>query len=153
MNKSNLVYDQIQQQFIHSEQSRLVFENDQMQQVRVETLNLEEEFGEVDSRKKAESSQQYFADTWNVLRFIKGSKPNVQISPDGKYASGLRFVGLTLVVVNKNSGPKTEEELVLTNMAFTHGMHVWQINATIGCTNICKCVGTNFIQRWEFTAR
>jgi hypothetical protein len=50
----------------------------------------------------------------------------------------LRLVGFTLVVVNKNQGLKTEEELILTNMAFTHGIHVWQINATIGCTNICK---------------
>ena len=90
----------------------------------------------------------YFADTWSILRFIKGTKSQgVQISPDGKLIKMARvqsnifvqILGLTLSITShSHKGQAQEDELVLTNMAFTSGLHFWEVLATISCSNLCK---------------
>jgi hypothetical protein len=38
----------------------------------------------------------------------------------------------------KGEDRQREDELVLTNMSFTSGLHYWEIVASIGCNNIRK---------------
>ena len=47
--------------------------------------------------------------------------------------------GLTLSITShSHKGQAQEDELVLTNMAFTSGLHFWEVLATISCSNLCK---------------
>ena len=48
--------------------------------------------------------------------------------------------GLNLNIMHSPKGEdrQREDELVLTNMSFTSGLHYWEIVASIGCNNIRK---------------
>lgn len=60
------------------------------------------------------------------------------MSPSGKKKL-LICVGLTLQITKGGHSSKNanQEELVLTNMVFYSGLHLWEINAPISCNNIC----------------
>jgi len=50
----------------------------------------------------------------------------------------IHLAGLTLSITHNHKGQAQEDELVLTNMAFTSGLHFWEVAATISCRNLRK---------------
>jgi hypothetical protein len=115
------------------------------------------------SDKKKENESSALGDSLSILRFLRGNKSKrLEISPSGKSLfTTLRifeylvsthqlyliyYLGLTLKY-HKTSGNSKDkkvdtspegEDLVLTNMAFYTGLHLWEIIAPICCNSLCK---------------
>lgn len=94
-------------------------DNDSLHCALERTKHLLKKRSEADAEKKM--PLHYFADTWNILRFIKGSSNGVNISPNG--------LNLSIKHSHKGQDRQREDELVLTNMSFTSGLHFWEIIA------------------------
>lgn len=108
-----------------------------------------------DSESKAShNSSSQSGDNMSILRFIRGNKSKrLEISASGKvtliwlYTILIThlYLGLSLKYhkastskVDKNQTNPDGEELVLTNMAFYTGLHLWEIIAPISCNSMCK---------------
>jgi hypothetical protein len=118
------------------------------------------------AKSKPNTSNPELGDSMSILRFVRGNKSKrLEISSSGKYCVDIMrdfqeifenvikdgnhvfFIGLTLKYHKMSSSSKNDkdkqegkdvEELVLTNMAFSSGLHLWEIIAPISCNSMCK---------------
>jgi arginyl-tRNA--protein-N-Asp/Glu arginylyltransferase len=78
--------------------------------------------------KSKKTYSQIAMQKWNILRFeVKNKKHRgLEISKSGMSLK-----------ISKAKGEKHKgDELILTNMCFSHGVHTWEITATIACINL-----------------
>jgi len=85
-------------------------------------------------KKKESESKQSLGDSLSILRFLRGNKSKrLEISPSGLT---LRYHKASSSKDKKQDAQKEEEDLVLTNMAFYTGLHLWEIIAPICCNSM-----------------